>query len=335
MVLADLDGVVYRGPDAIPFAVESLERAREQVRVGYLTNNAARTDEQVAAHLRELGLTVVASDVVTSPQAAVVLLAGLVPPGSRILVVGGEGLTSEVERAGFTVTRSAEDSPAAVIQGFAPHVAWTDLAEAAFALRVSGDPAVSGEGIPWVATNTDWTIPQARGTAPGNGTLVSAVHTAVGRLPVVAGKPERAIFDAAASRFGARSALFVGDRLDTDIVGANRAGMTSALVMTGIDGPKQVLAAEPDFRPDFLFADLRGLFEPYPLIATVEKRGVTVVEAGRARVHVDGARVRLERAGDPIDILRAGAAAVWGAGRAIYALDVDPALYEPRLSWAS
>ncbi|MCO7256618.1 hypothetical protein KSI86_20990, partial [Dickeya oryzae] len=87
------------------------------------------------------------------------------------LVVGGDGLTSEVEKAGFVVVRSADDAPAAVIQGFAPHVAWTDLAEAAYALK-GGDA-----GIPWVATNTDWTIPQARGTAPGNGTLVSAVHT--------------------------------------------------------------------------------------------------------------------------------------------------------------
>lgn len=331
-LLADLDGVVYRGPDAIPFAVESLERVRARVRVGYLTNNAARTDAQVAAHLRELGLSVEPEDVVTSPQAAVVLLRDLVPPGSRILVVGGEGLTTEVERAGFTVTRSAEDSPAAVIQGFAPHVAWTDLAEAAFALRA---PQGGGDGIPWVATNTDWTIPQARGTAPGNGTLVSAVHTAVGRLPVVAGKPERAIFDAAARRFAATSALFVGDRLDTDVIGANRAGMASALVLTGIDGPKQVLAAEPDARPDFLLADLRGLLEPYPAVARRESRRTTLVEVGRARVTVDGSRVRLTRAGTPIDSLRAGCAAVWGSGRAIYALDVDPALFEPRLSWAS
>ncbi len=89
-----------------------------------------------------------------------------------------------------------------MIQGFHPSVAWTDLAEAAFALRA---PADGAPGIPWVATNTDWTIPQERGTAPGNGTLVSAVHTAVGRLPIVAGKPERAIFDAAIERFAASS----------------------------------------------------------------------------------------------------------------------------------
>lgn len=331
VVLADLDGVVYRGDDAIPYAVESLNRAQESLRVGYLTNNASRTDATVAGHLSDLGLTVAPDDVVTSPQAAVKLLAGLVEPGSRILVVGGDGLVTEVERAGFVVVRSAEDAPAAVIQGFAPSVGWTDLAEAAFALK-SRD---GGEGIPWVATNTDWTIPQARGTAPGNGTLVSAVHTAVGRLPVVAGKPERAIFDAASARFGASSPLFIGDRLDTDIIGANRVGMASALVLTGIDGPKQVLAADPDSRPTFILGDLRELFAPYPHAEVTEKRGAKLVRVGKAVVKVAGRAVTLEKAGEPVDVLRAAAAAIWGSGSPIYALEVAPELYATQLSWGS
>lgn len=337
VVLADLDGVVYRGADAIPYAVESLNRAQHDRRVGYLTNNASRTDASVAQHLTELGLTVAPEDVVTSPQAAVKLLVGLVEPGARILVVGGEGLVTEVERAGFVVVRSADENPAAVIQGFAPHVAWTDLAEAAYALQIPQTPdgVAKAEGIPWVATNTDWTIPQAQGTAPGNGTLVSAVHTAVGRLPVVAGKPERAIFDEATARFGASTPLFIGDRLDTDIVGANRAGMASALVLTGIDGPKQVLAAAADSRPTFLVGDLRELFEPYPrVVETVDKAGM-VTAVGTAAVRVAANRVSLERAGDPIDVLRAAAAAIWGAGVPIYALDVAPELYASQLSWGS
>jgi len=341
-VLADLDGVVYRGADAIPHAVESLNRAQQDRRVGYLTNNASRTDAAVAQHLTDLGLAVAPEDVVTSPQAAVKLLAGLVEPGARILVVGGEGLVTVVEAAGFVVVRSADDAPAAVIQGFAPHVAWTDLAEAAYALQIpkrpEGAPTAEGtaaEGIPWVATNTDWTIPQARGTAPGNGTLVSAVHTAVGRLPVVAGKPERAIFDEATARFGASTPLFIGDRLDTDIVGANRVGMASALVLTGIDGPKQVLAAAVDSRPTFLLRDLRELFEPYPaVIETVEKAG-KVTTVGTAAVLVSASKVTLARRGDPVDVLRAAAAAIWGAGVPIYALDVAPELYASQLSWGS
>ena len=337
VVLADLDGVVYRGADAIPYAVESLNRAQLDRRVGYLTNNASRTDASVAAHLTDLGLTVAPEDVVTSPQAAVKLLADLVEPGARILVVGGEGLVTEVERAGFVVVRSADDAPAAVIQGFAPNVAWTDLAEAAYALHLpkTSEGAEGAEGIPWVATNTDWTIPQARGTAPGNGTLVSAVHTAVGRLPVVAGKPERAIFDEATARFGASTPLFIGDRLDTDIVGANRVGMASALVLTGIDGPKQVLAAAPDSRPTFILGDLRELFEPYPAVVETTEGGARVLTVGTAAVRVAANKVSLDRTGAPVDVLRAAAAAIWGAGVPIYALDVAPELYASQLSWGS
>jgi HAD superfamily hydrolase (TIGR01450 family) len=313
LVLADLDGVVYKGADAIPYAVESMNAIPASIRVAYLTNNASRTDVSVAAHLTDLGLRVAPDDVVTSPQAAVRLLAGLVPAGAKVLVVGGEGLTVEVEKGGFVVTRSAEDSPAAVIQGFAPEVGWTHLAEAAFALQ---------SGIPWVATNTDWTLPLARGTAPGNGTLVSAVHTAVGILPVVAGKPEVAIYDEAMTRYGSRAALMLGDRLDTDIKGANRSGIPSVLVLTGIDQAKQVLAAVPDERPTFLLDNLRGLHETYP--PTVVDGEITTV--GTAAVRLAGNRLTREH-GAGIDLLRAASAAIWGSGKPIYALDVAPELY--------
>lgn len=324
VVLADLDGVVYASELAIPHAIDALNAAAASGRrLGYLTNNAARTPQTVADQLRSLGLEGTrADDIVSSPQAAVVLLADLVPPGSTVLVVGGDGLVSELERAGFGVTRSAEDRPAAVVQGFAPEVAWTDLAEAAFALK-GGDA-----GIPWVATNTDWTIPRSRGTAPGNGTLVSAVHTAVGRLPVVAGKPERALFDVATERFRATSPLFIGDRLDTDILGACRAGMPSVLVLTGIDGPKQLLAAPADSRPDFVLDDLRGLAARYPeTLDARDARGDRRVRVGDAVVLHRGSALTLESAGTPIDRIRAAAAAVWGAGVPIYALDVAPELY--------
>ncbi|WP_371740209.1 HAD-IIA family hydrolase [Frigoribacterium sp. VKM Ac-2836] len=318
-VLADLDGVVYRGRHAIDHAVGSLTDVARRRRVGYITNNASRTAETVAGQLAGYGLEVSADDVVTSPQAAVRLLADAVPPGSTVLVVGGEGLTSVLEAEGFVVTRSAEDAPAAVVQGFSPDVGWTQLAEAAFALHT---------GIPWIATNTDWTIPQERGVAPGNGTLVSAVHTAVGRLPVTAGKPEIPIFTAAVERFGATKAAFIGDRLDTDIVGANAAGLVSILVLTGIDGAKQVLAADPKSRPDFIVGDLRELERPYPETVEHDEEDVHVVTVRGASVAVRGHVVRvLSEGDDPVDLLRAGATAVWGTGKAIYGLDVDPKLH--------
>ncbi len=318
-VLADLDGVVYQGPDPIPHAVDSLLRvSSEGLRVGYITNNASRTDAQVAEHLSSFGLQVAPHDVVTSPQAAMRLMATLIGPGATVLVVGGVGLVSEVEKAGFVVTRSVDDRPAAVVQGFAPEVGWTQLAEASFALH---DPAVH-----WVATNTDWTIPVARGIAPGNGTLVSAVHTAVGRLPVVAGKPETPIFEVAKDRFGASNAAFIGDRLDTDTMGAKRAGLRAIHVLTGIDRAKQLLAAPKGQRPDFIVDDLRQLFDPYPA-TTVSKDG-SETRVGASVVRMQGHVVRVVKAGDSAtDLVRAGAAAIWNSGLSIHALDVAPEIY--------
>lgn len=320
-VLADLDGVVYAGPGALPHAVESLNAAAASARLGYITNNASRTDASVAEHLTSLGLDVAPADVITSPQAAMRLLAGIVPPPATLLIVGGAGLVDEAEKAGYTVTRSAEDAPDAVVQGFAPEVAWTDLAEAAFALKV---PEEDG-GIPWIATNTDWTIPRERGVAPGNGTLVSAVHTAIGRLATVAGKPETPIFEEATERFGAKKPLFIGDRLDTDILGAVRAGIDSALVLTGIDRPKHVLAAPEGSRPTYILSDLRELHEPYPEVTS--KDGIHSVNG--ASVRVVGADVEIVAEGDSqIDLLRAGAAAIWASGTPVFVLRVPERLYD-------
>ena len=320
VILADLDGVVYAGDGPIPHAIESLTRAGSGRRLGYITNNASRRDSVVAAHLSDLGLPTEADEIVTSPQAAMRLLRERVAPGATILVVGGDGLVFELEKAGYVVTRSADDAPAAVLQGFAPEVGWAHLAEAAYALAT---PEEDG-GIPWIATNTDWTIPQGRGIAPGNGTLVSAVHTAVGRLATVAGKPERPIFDEAVARFGARHPLFIGDRLDTDIAGAQSAGIDSVLVLTGIDRPKHVLAAPLSSRPTFIVGDLRELHEPYPEV--VVQNDVTTV--GKATVRIEGPDVRILSEGDrPIDLVRAGAAAIWATGRAIYGFRVPERLY--------
>lgn len=322
-LLVDLDGVVYAGRHAIPHAVESLNRAKAERAVGYITNNASRSDASVAAHLAELGLEVTPTDVVTSPQAAMSLLADEVPDGALVLVIGGEGITTELERGGYRVTRSADDGPDAVVQGFTPEIGWRDLAEASFALNAHGGAGEPG-GIPWIATNMDWTIPVERGIAPGNGTLVSAVHTAVGRFPIVAGKPETPIFEEARRRFAAERPLVVGDRLDTDILGANRAGMTSAVVLTGIDRAKQLLAADSASRPDFILGDLRELHEPYP--ATEVVRGA--VRVGPARVKVDGRRVVILDEGDGgLDLLRAACAAIWQSGTAIHVLDVPASLY--------
>ena len=321
VLLLDLDGVVYRGRNAVAHAAETLAVVRSRgVRVGYITNNASRTAASVAAHLTDLGLPAEPDEVVTSPQAAVRLLADRLPAGARILVIGGEGLRAVVLEAGFVLAESADDAPDAVVQGFSPELGWSDLAEASFALA---DPDRL-----WVATNTDWTIPVDRGIAPGNGTLVSAVHSAVGRLPVVAGKPETPLFEVAVDRFSAERPFFVGDRLDTDIQGANAAGMPSALVLTGIDGPKELLAAQPHARPGFVLTDLRGLLEPYPEV----KRRRDGVQVGKAVARVDGISLEVLKPGEPIDLIRAAAEAVWSANVSAYALRIPDSVLGLRAS---
>ena len=302
--------------------MEALNLAAAGVRVGYVTNNAARTDAAVAAHLTELGLRATPEDVITSPQAAVALLREVVPAGARVLVVGGEGLTHELEKAGFSWTRSADDDPVAVVQGFAQDVGWEQLAEAAYALQEEPGRAP----LPWIATNTDWTIPRARGIAPGNGTLVSAVHTAVQRLPEFAGKPETPIYETAFERFGSRNALMLGDRLDTDIKGAVAAGIPSLLVLTGVDRPKQLLAASRDMQPDYIVASLAELHEPYQQTETLRDGTVRV---GAAKVRMDGHIVRILAEGEtPMELLRAACGAIWASGLAIYGLQVPEILVE-------
>ncbi|WP_245836394.1 HAD-IIA family hydrolase [Paramicrobacterium agarici] len=322
-VLADLDGVVYAGRNAIPHSVESLNRVADSIRVGYITNNASRTDAAVAEQLREFGLDVQPRDVITSPQAAVRLLRTKVRDGALVLVVGGEGLIDELTKAGYRVTRSAEDGPDAVVQGFAPDVDWAQLAEAAYALQDGRE----ANDLPWIATNTDWTIPRERGIAPGNGTLVSAVHTAVGRLAEVAGKPEVPIFEEAKLRFASQHPLFIGDRLDTDILGANRADISSLLVLTGVDQAKHVLAAPEGSRPGFVVSDLRALFEPYPV--TELSRDKTEAKVGESVVRiVDQTQIEVAREGESgLDRLRAASAVIWASGRQIYGFNVPERLY--------
>jgi HAD superfamily hydrolase (TIGR01450 family) len=316
-VFADLDGVVYEGGKAIEHAVPALERVSELgLKLAFVTNNSSRKPATIADQLAGYGLKVSEDQVVSSGQTGVELLSTLIPAGSKVLVVGGEGLRTYTQAAGFTLVEDSTENPAAVIQGFSPDVGWKQLSEAAFSIQ---------NDAKWVATNQDWTIPQERGIAPGNGTLVSAVHTAVGQLPLVAGKPEVAIFNTAIRRTSAQRPLFVGDRIDTDILGANRSGIDSLLVLTGISQAKELLSVKADSQPKFVVADLRELHLPYEQ----PKQTKYGFKLRGAEVELLGNKVRVIT-GDPksIDVLRCACKVIWNSGKAIHALDVDPEIYE-------
>ncbi|WP_282697378.1 HAD hydrolase-like protein [Streptomyces sp. CC208A] len=320
--LLDLDGVVYfAGGAAIPYAVEALVAARDGgMRLAYVTNNALRTPDTVAAHLTELGVPAEPGDVVTAAQAVARLVAEDVPEGSRVLVVGGEGLRVALRERGLVPVESADDGPVAVVQGYGgPDMAWGRFAEAAYAV---------GRGLPWYASNTDLTIPGARGIGPGNGAAVEVVRIATGGRtePKVAGKPQPPMHRETVLRTGAERPLVVGDRLDTDIEGAFRGGVDSLLVLTGVTDVAALLAAAPEHRPTYVAADLRGLLAGQPEVLA---DGDGAFRCGRWRASVSGEELVVEGSGasDVLDGVRAlcGAAWTW-AGYGACGLDAGKAL---------
>jgi glycerol 3-phosphatase-2 len=208
---------------------------------------------------------------------------------------------------------TVEEQPVAVVQGYGPEVAWAHLAEASLAVRA---------GARWYATNTDKTLPSPRGPLPGNGSLVSVLRTALDRDPdVVVGKPEPGLFVAAANRAGARRPLVVGDRLDTDIEGAVRAGMDSLLVLTGVSDAAELLSAPVTRRPTYVSADLAGLFAPEESVRLSTKDDV--LNGWHIRREPDG--IWLSGSGDSVDALRLLASARWEASDAVVRAGSDAA----------
>jgi HAD superfamily hydrolase (TIGR01450 family) len=256
-LLLDLDGTLYRGDAVIEGAPEALVSAGSTAarqRLVYVTNNASRGPDVVARHLAELGFPATTDDVVTSAQAAARLLAERLDPGATVLIVGTDDLAAEVDAVGLKpIRRFNGTAPAAVVQGHSPKTGWPDLAEAAYALRADAL---------WVAANTDKTLPNERGLAPGNGAMVAALRTASDREPIVAGKPYAPLLEDALVRAETRSALVVGDRLDTDIEGANRVGLESLLVLTGVSTLDELRDAPADRIPTYVAESLDALNHP-------------------------------------------------------------------------
>lgn len=298
-LLLDLDGTVFRGQQATPGAVDTL--AAVEARTLYVTNNASRGPGEVAQHLVAMGFAAKPADVVTSAQSAARLLAAQLPAGSSVLIIGTDSLAAEVRNVGLRPVRQFSDDPVAVVQGHSPQTGWSELAEAALAIR---------SGALWVAANVDRTLPSERGLLPGNGSMVAALRTATDREPQVAGKPEPTLLTDALSRGSFDNPLVVGDRLDTDIAGAYAAGLPSLLVLTGVSTAADMVFAAPEERPNYVAPDLRSLYArsdtirvgPHPAWnVDVGPNGVTVKWTGH-------------EAQDPLTVVRATASAIWSSG---------------------
>lgn len=262
-VILDLDGVVYIGPDAVPFAIEALNDFSAQgALLTAATNNANRPAALVAEHLQDLGLRISAEHVMTSAQATARHLAAKLPAASAVLAVGGDGVEQSLRDAGLTPVRATQDLATnsdianrvkAVVVGYGPAVAWFDLATAHWAIE---------RGRPWFATNADPTVPLQFGRAPGNGAIVGLLRTSTSTEPTIIGKPEPALFDALADQVQTRDVLVIGDRLDTDIDGARAARMESLLVLTGVHEPSDLAKRPTETWPTYVAQDLRSLTQP-------------------------------------------------------------------------
>lgn len=250
LVMLDLDGVVYVGPDAVPGAPDHLAAARDAgARLAFVTNNASRPPATVAERLTAMGVPAEVEDVVTSAQAAARLVADRYGAGARVHLLGGEGLHAAAAAADL-VAVAVGDSPVVLMTGYGPDVAWKDVMAAAVEVA---------DGLPWVASNTDRTIPTSRGPAPGHGVLVDMLSRFTGVSPDVAGKPSTPLLTETIRRVGGERPLMVGDRLDTDIEGAHAVDVPSLLVLTGVTGLFDLADAAPEHRPTYLALDLGGL----------------------------------------------------------------------------
>jgi 4-nitrophenyl phosphatase len=247
IVCCDLDGVVWRGDEAIPGSAAAVAELRAAgLRVAFLTNNSSGRVADYVAKLARVGIDADPADIGTSAQAAAVLVSRFLSPGARVLACAGPGVVEAMDAAGYTVV---DRPPAdAVVVGWHREFDFERLARASDAVRA---------GARFVATNVDATYPVAGGLVPGAGALVAAVATASGARAEVAGKPEPATVALVHERFGT-TGVVVGDRPSTDGALAQALSWPFALVLSGVAG-KPGEEPVPDPPPPFVAADLAQL----------------------------------------------------------------------------
>ena len=271
VALLDLDGVCFAGQARVPHAADNVNAARKAgMHLSFVTNNASRAPQTVVDKLADNDIIAEASEVFSAAMDAAAMLTEHVEPGSMVLVVGGDGVRQ------------------ALLEGWDPAVDWALLSEGVYAINA---------GALHVATNLDATLPTERGFALGNGSLVAAIVHASGKEPLAGGKPFPGIYTRALKRAGGTRPLAVGDRLNTDHVGARAAGIPGLHVLTGVSDARDVICAPATERPSFLHTDLRGLTEPHPEPVRVEVDGQVWWRVGNRSARVLGSRLELQDSG--------------------------------------
>ena len=247
-LLLDMDGVLWRGEQPIgdlPRLFQHIEALG--LKVALVTNNATRAPAQYVDKLRRFGVTFPAERIFGSAQAAVAALRQRFPKGAGVYVVGEDGLAQTLTQAGYRLT---EEGAQAVVVALDRGLTYEKLRRATLLIR---------SGALFIGTNPDRTYPTPEGLVPGAGAILAAIEAATDTAPWVVGKPAPLLFQLALERLGVQpaEALVVGDRLETDILGGQRAGCATALVLSGVTTEAQAKAA--DVQPDLITPDLAHL----------------------------------------------------------------------------
>ena len=250
----DMDGVLYRGAEVLPGVKELLDALTLRERpVMLATNNSMSTPEAYERKLAAMGLDIPASAVITSALATRDYLLRTLPEGAGIYVIGMPALREQLfEGTPFHPVQYGEEQPAAVVIGLDLEFTYAKLKAAHEAIQ---------RGALFIATNADTTLPTEAGLVPGAGSIVAALAAATGQRPIVIGKPETPMLETAMTRMGAppEETVMLGDRLDTDILAGERAGMLTVLVLTGVSTREDLSSAEA--LPDVVVSDLPSLVE--------------------------------------------------------------------------
>ena len=246
--IIDMDGVLWRGETALPGLCTFFKVLREsECRIVLATNNSNRTVPQYVAKLARMGVQVAEDEILTSAQATASYLANIAPRGTRMSVIGGDGLRASLGEQGFKITN---EDPAYVVVGYDFDLHWTKLNDAVLNIR---------DGAIFVGTNADATYPTEKGIGIGNGAILAALQAATSVTPIVIGKPEPPLYEQALQRLRTEPAevLVVGDRLETDILGARRAGIAGLLLLTGVTTSDAL--ARSKLQPDMVLPGLPEL----------------------------------------------------------------------------
>jgi 4-nitrophenyl phosphatase len=255
-VVLDMDGVLWRSNDPLP-ALEELFAWLAEAEIPYAlaTNNSGKTPVDYIEKLALMNVPdVPARRIITSGIATASYMQERYPPGTRVLVFGMPGLKSIITEAGYDLV--SDDPPAVVVVGINFDLTYADLREASLAIRAGAD---------FIGTNPDKTFPTPRGLVPGAGSLIRAIETATDVEPVIIGKPQEPMFRAALQITGTapERTLMVGDRLNTDILGAQAVGMPTALLLTGVTTPEELASSDAEAYPDVAYEGLPELLKAW------------------------------------------------------------------------